>query len=455
MTDFSNLADSHAHLNSRDFDRDIDSLAEALREMLVLNVAYDLVSARRAIELAEKYPNMYAAVGIHPNDTANVSENDFKTLEKLADHEKVVAIGETGLDYYRHRSDAQTQKDSLRRHIQIAAAKNKPVIIHCRDAFADIVPILKSAPKTGGVLHCFSEGPDEALEGMRMGFHISFAGNVTYPKAEKLRESAKVARSELLLMETDCPFLAPQSKRGKRNDPSMITETAKTLAKVRGVTVEDIARVTRWNFEKLFLHKKPEKAEIVYKIRNSIYVNVTHDCNNGCVFCPRVENPVVQGYYLGVKRDPTANEIIAAIGDVRPDEIVLCGFGEPTMRLDVVKDVAREMKKKGLKVRLDTNGQGSLFNGRDIAPELVGLIDEASISLNAADAETYNKICRPADPANAFKAVLEFIGRSRDLLPNTTASAVVLPNLDMDAVKKLAEETLKVKFRARQLDMVG
>jgi len=451
------LADSHAHLNNPDFAADLDTVAGSLGGMLVLNAAYDIESARKAVEIAGRYPNMYASAGIHPNDTAKATEEDFRALEELAKNEKVVAIGETGLDYFRNRADAETQKISLRRHLQIAETVNKPVIIHCREAFADILPILEREAKTGGVLHCFSEGPDEVREAMRMRFFVSFAGNVTYPKAEKLRLAAKAVKADFLLMETDCPYLAPQSARGKRNDPRLIVETAKTLASVRGVSYDDIARVTRVNFEKLFLRRQTAPAEIIYMIRNSLYVNVTRACTNRCVFCPRIENPVVQGHYLGVKRDPSAGEIISAIGDGRPDEVVMCGFGEPTMRLDVVKDVAAEMKKRGLKVRLNTNGQGSLINKRDIVPELVGLIDVVSVSLDAAEEGTYNRICLPADPKRAFEAVCDFIKRARDLLPKTVATAVVLPpgELDIAGVKKFAEETLKVPFRARELDLVG
>ncbi|MBI3794168.1 MAG: YchF/TatD family DNA exonuclease [Nitrospinae bacterium] len=456
METFSNLADSHAHLNNPDFANDLDEVAGALGGMLVLNAAYDVASSLKGIEIARKYPNMYASVGIHPNDTGKATEADFKKLAELAKDEKVVAIGETGLDYYRNRAGAETQKKWLRLHLGLAAELNKPVIIHCREAWADILPILRDEAKSGGVLHCFSEGPDEALEGQRLGWHVSFAGNATYPKAEKLRLAAKAVRSEYLLMETDCPYLSPQSVRGKRNDPRNLVETAKTLAQTRGLTYEDTVRITRMNFEKLFLDKRPEKGEIVYWIRNSLYVNVSRACNNRCVFCPREENPVVQGHYLGLARDPEAREIISAVGDSRPDEIVLCGFGEPTIRLDVVKEVASAMKQKGLKVRLNTNGQGSLINGRDIVPELKGLVDVASVSLNADNAETYNKICLPADPANAFKAVCDFITRSRDVLPDTVASAVAYPpDVDVEKVKKFAEETLKVRFRTRMLDLVG
>ncbi len=452
------FADSHAHLNNPDFAADLAETAQRHRDFLILNVAYDIPSAEGAVRLADQYANMWAAAGVHPHDAEKINEDDYESIRAMARHHKVVAIGETGLDYFRQRSGAESQKTALRRHLAIARETKKPVIIHCRDAFADIAPILKEEldPSIGGVMHCFSEGPAEAEAALQLGMHISFAGNATYPKAQNLRDAAKLVPSERLLIETDCPYLAPQPMRGKRNEPSYMIETAKVLAGVRGVTLEDLARVTYINFQKLFLGKKPEKAEIVYKIRNTLYVNVTRECSNLCTFCPRLEDPTVQGYYLGIDNDPEVAEIVAAIGDQRPDEVVLCGFGEPTMRLDTVKGVAAEMKKRGLKVRLNTNGQGSLINRRDIVPELVGLIDTVSISLNAPDKESYNKLCLPSDKENAFPALLEFATRCRDLLTETVVSAVgPIEGIDLDAVKMLAEETLKVKFRLRPFNMVG
>jgi TatD DNase family protein len=454
------FADSHAHLNHPDYESDVDEVARSLKEkeFLVMNVAYDLDAAEAAIRLAEKYDNMRASAGIHPHDADKVTEDDLKRLAELARHEKVAAIGETGLDYFRNLSPKEDQKRIFIEHLKIAREVKKPVIIHCRDAFDDILPILKEHAEkgAGGVLHCFSEGPEQAREGVKLGFHISFAGNITYKKAGRIREAAKAVPSEYLLAETDCPWLAPQPMRGKRNEPEFMVETVKALAEVRGVRIEDIARVTYANFQKLFLGIKPEQGEIIYRIRDSLYVNVTNQCTNLCEFCDRLDNPTVQGHYLKLEREPDADEVLDAIGDQRPSEVVLCGYGEPTLRLHVVKRIAMKLKDLGLKVRLDTNGQGSLIYGRDIVLELAGLIDVASVSLNAADKESYNRICNPTMPDKAFDAVCDFIISSRELLPETVATAVDIPEgLDIDKVKRFAEENLKVKFRLRAFNLTG
>ncbi len=452
-------ADSHAHLNHHDFDGDIDEIAEQLESegFLLTNVAYDIISAERAVELAEKFSHMKASVGVHPHSADSVTDDDIKRIKTLAENEKVVAIGETGLDYFRNRSSKESQKRVLIEHLKIASEAGKPVIIHSRDAFGDIVPIFEKHfdKKAGGVLHCFSENVEEAKIGLRLGFYISFAGNVTYKKAQNLRDAAKVVPPDRLLVETDCPYLSPQSTRGKRNQPLYMKETVSLLAGVRGVRPEDLARATFANYKKLFLNESSGEAEIVYRIRNSIYINVTRDCTNLCTFCSRIDYPVVQGHNLDVESDPSVEEILNEIGGSMPEELVFCGFGEPTMRLEVVKAVAAKAKERGLKTRLNTNGYGSVINKRDIVPELVGLIDSVSVSLNAEDKETYNKLCKPLDPENAFDAMIDFIKRAGALLPETVVTAVDLPEgVDIGAVKKLSD-SLGVKLRVRSFNMVG
>jgi TatD DNase family protein len=244
--------------------------------------------------------------------------------------------------------------------------------------------------------------------------------------------------------------------RGKRNEPANIIETAKVLAETRGVTLQDISRVTYANYEKLFLNAKPQMGEIVYQIRDSLYVNVTNECTNLCGFCDRIDNPTVQGHYLKMENDPDENDILRVLGDRHPSEVVFCGYGEPTLRLHLIQRVALSLKNRRIKTRLNTNGLGSLIHGRDIVLELAGLIDVVSVSLNAADKETYNRLCKPSMPDKAFDAVCNFIISSRELMPKTVATAVDIPEgLDIEKVRKFAEETLKVEFRLRAFNLTG
>lgn len=457
-------ADSHCHLNDPAFDKDLEKvISEIEKEGIVclLNVGYDLPTSRRAVELAERYENMYASVGVHPHNAKALDEETLRELRSLADHSKVVAIGETGLDYYRDKSPRADQASAFKAQMELAKDLKKPVIIHCRDAMEDCLRILKeeNAQKTGGVMHCFAGSPDDARRCLELGMYISFAGNITYPKAGLLRESLKAVPGHRLLLETDSPYLAPQKKRGKRNDPTLLKYVVDKAAEVRGVTSDDIERITVTNFETLFKTgngQEGQQGEIAYKIRNSLYLNVTKECTNECYFCARFHSDTVQGHNLRISRDPTAQEMIKAMGDIAGyDEIVFCGFGEPTLQLDKVKQVARVVKEKGGVTRLNTNGHANRIAGRDITPELAGLIDLVSVSLNAADAKTYNEICAPLIP-DAYEAVIDFIKSAKFSGLSVTATAVAIPGkVDVEAVRRLAEDELGVAFRLRSFNLVG
>ena len=194
---------------------------------------------------------------------------------------------------------------------------------------------------------------------------------------------------------------------------------------------------------------------IVYRIRNSLYLNPTHRCTARCVFCHRADDPVVKGYNLRLQEEPSAEELIREIGDPsRFDEVVFCGYGEPTLRLEVIKRVARAVKEKGGRVRLNTNGHGNLINKRNILPDLAGWVDAVSISLNAENAEKYNAICRPAFGPATYDAVMAFIREAKRYIPEVTVTVVRTPLIDVGACERIAKE-LSVTFRIRELDAVG
>jgi len=454
-------ADSHCHLNDPAFDEDRDEIIRKVKDsgmVYLLNVGYDLATSRFAVELADKYEFMYASVGIHPHNAALVDDDVLAELARIAEYPKVLAIGETGLDFYRDRSPRDAQEKSFRAHLKLAREANKPVIIHCREDMEQCLSILEeeNVGETRGVMHCFSGDAEDVRRCVELGLYVSFAGNITYPKAEDLREALAAAPGHRILVETDSPYLSPQKKRGKRNDPANLWFVIDQAAETRGVTREDMERVAVTNFEELFGVGPEREGEIAYKIRNSLYLNVTTSCTNQCHFCARYYSDTVQGHNLRIKKDPTAEEMIKAIDDpTRYYEIVFCGYGEPTLRLDNVKAVARVVKEKGGKTRLNTNGHGSYIAGRDITPELAGLIDHVSVSLNASDAGTYNAICNPQIPG-AYEKVLEFIRSAKKHVPKVTASIVaILGKVDVEACRRLAEDELGVNFRVREYDLVG
>jgi TatD DNase family protein len=454
------IIDTHAHLDFPDYKDDIDEVIERAGEVGVeymINVGTTVASSNKSIELAKQYEQIYASIGIHPNEASKVSGEEWSRLEALAGGDKVVAIGETGLDYYRDRSKREDQKRLFHQHIELAQRHNLPVIIHNREASSDCLDIVHEySGKIKGVVHCFAGTVEDAEEFLKLGFHVSFAGPITFPKADNLREALKAVPVERLLLETDCPFLAPQPKRGKRNEPSYLQYTIPVLAELYKLSVEDIKRITTLSAKNLFgIGQVSTKGEIAYVIRNSLYLNITSRCSNRCVFCSRETAPYVKGHYLGLKEDPTAEELIEAIGDPSGyDEVVFCGFGESTERMDVLTVVAGYLKEKGSKVRLDTNGLGDLINGRPICEELKGLIDTICISLNTNLEEEYQKLCNSEFNGKAYPSLISFIKKARDNIPDVMVSIVGMPGIDVEACRKIAEE-LGVRFRVREYNNVG
>jgi TatD DNase family protein len=343
--------------------------------------------------------------------------------------------------------------------VRVAAELDLPIIVHCRDAYEDAFRIIEENrdDNTRGVFHCFSGGVKELKRVLEMGFYVSYTGNITY-KNSRLLPTVHATPIDRVLLETDCPFLTPHPHRGKRNEPAYIPLIAAGLAEIKGLSKEDIARITNYNAYRLFsIGKAPEK-EIVYKIRNSLYVELTTRCTNKCIFCPRLTHPVVKGHNIQMKREeePNPNQILNAIEDPSSyDEVVFCGFGEPTLRLDIMLETARRLKSKGTRrLRLDTNGQGNLIHRRDIVPDLAELFDAVSISLNESNAERYQKLCRSNFGEDAFPAILDFARRCVAKIPDVTLTAVGYPDVDTEACRAVADE-IGAKLRVREYNEVG
>ncbi len=255
------IIDSHAHLEFAQFDGDRDEMlarARAAGVQTLLAIGSGTGPMERldaAIPFAEEHDWIYATVGIHPHDASAATDEHFARLEELARHPRVIAMGELGLDYYYDHSPREVQKQVFRRQLAQAATAKLPVVIHCRDAWDDCLAILDQGWRStglGGIFHCFTGNADEARRGMEMGFMISFAGNVTYPKMQHLRDVSREIPIEKLLTETDSPFLPPQKLRGKRNEPAFVVQVAEALANVRDLAADEIAAATAANFRRFF-----------------------------------------------------------------------------------------------------------------------------------------------------------------------------------------------------------
>lgn len=254
------FVDSHCHLNFPELIANLPAIRQAMTENLVghaLCVSVTLPDFPAVLALADQFENFYASVGVHP-DYENIEEPTFENLVSLSDHPKVIAIGETGLDYFRLTGDLAWQRERFRKHIRAAIATQKPLIIHTRNASLDTIRIMQeeNAQLVGGVMHCFTESLEVAEAAMAMGFYISFSGIVTFKSATALKEVAKAIPLDKMLIETDSPYLAPMPHRGKTNQPSYVKHVAEEIAKLRDVPIEVIANATTTNFFKLFSHAK-------------------------------------------------------------------------------------------------------------------------------------------------------------------------------------------------------
>lgn len=441
----------------KQFDEDRESVIERARAAGVehmITIASDLAGCEAAVALAEKYAFISATVGLHPHDAKDLSDQAFARIRELAQSASVVAIGEMGLDYYYDHSPREVQREVFAKQLAFAKELGLPVIVHSRDAREDTLRILEASGVRKGVMHCFSGDVPMAKQAMALGFHISLAGPVTFRNAVQLKEVASMVPDDLLLIETDAPYLTPEPLRGRRNEPAFIEHTAKHIAELRGITFEDLDRLTTLNAKRLFSIGELPEAKFTYPIRDSLYLNVTNSCTSACTFCVRFHSDFVKGHNLMLDREPTADELIREIGDPkRYREIVFCGYGEPLLRLDVVVKVASWVKENGGTVRINTNGQGNLIHKRNILPELKGLVDVVSISMNAQDAETYERVSRPSFP-DAYAGVIEFIREAKKVIPDVQVTVVTAEGVDVGRCRQIADR-LGVSLRVRKLDVVG
>ena len=250
------LIDSHAHIQLDRFDADRGAVLEQAQEAgvhTIMVIGFDLETSRGAIALAEQYDQIYATVGMHPHDAKDLHDETMHIFRDLVAHPKVLALGEMGLDYYRNLSPRSIQKAAFGRQLDLAEELDLPIVIHNREAYHDIVPILQARRgRVRGVMHCFSGDVEIMHQSLTLGFHIGIGGPVTYRKSDTLQEVAQKVPADALLVETDCPWLAPQFRRGKRNEPAYVRATAEKIAELRGISLEEIGEITTQNFEDLF-----------------------------------------------------------------------------------------------------------------------------------------------------------------------------------------------------------
>lgn len=444
------LFDTHCHLQERRFARDREEVIKRAAKVGVdefLICGYDVPSSQQAIRLTRKRKGFYASCGIHPHDAKGFTRASLGRLRKQSSD--AVAIGETGLDFYRNLSPREVQVEVFKAQVDLARELDLPIIVHVRKAHATALDLFaKIGGKFRGVMHCFSGEVSDAVEAVRLGFHISFSGSITF-HSPRLERVVRCVPRDRILIETDSPYLAPIPHRGKRNEPAYLRFICEKVAGILSLSCEDVARITTANGRLLFLGELPPPS-LVYRLGDSLYLNVTNRCTNRCSFCIRAKSPLLRGYNLRLEREPTEEELLKAVEDpTQFREIVFCGYGEPLIRLDLVKRLAARFKERGVKVRVNTNGQANLIHGRDVVSELSGVVDSMSISLNAESKSKYLTLCKPEFGPNAYDSVLDFVSRAKTQIGKVSLTVVGHPEVNIESCRELAE-SLGCEFKVRR-----
>lgn len=417
--------DTHAHLYWEDFSEPVSDLLDRARlagvETFIVP-GTTLATSAKVRSLAGEHPGVYGAAGIHPTDVAEVDEDTLsENLRLLLDHPSMIAVGEIGLDYYWDVTYKEKQKRLLHQQIQLALKLNKPVILHNRQSDDDLLAIIRDYRGSGlkGIFHCFSGDEAVLREALaNPGFYISFAGNITY-KNSTLRNLLPLIPINRILTETDAPFLAPVPFRGKRNEPAMITATIDHMASVLGLTAGDINRNVGTSVHALFGIGQPAKPAIALTIGSRLYLNLTNRCTANCIFCDRSSDTIIHGYETRLDHEPSVSDILAALPDLAGlTEVVFAGPGEPFIRLNDLKTLARLFKEQGLPVRVVTNGHGFRLHERDFLDSLAGLVDRLSVILPTLTPSEYQGVMRLKEDGVSFTDLLDFTRQARHVIPD-------------------------------------
>ncbi len=454
--------DSHCHLDSDLFPRwrEVVDEAESKGVEKIVTVLSEPDNLDRFEKMTED-PRLYFVLGCHPHHAREYDQQLENRIKKWVRKypEKVVGIGETGLDYHYHFSKPPVQRRVFKRHLQLARDLNLPVVIHTREAAEETLSILeetKSFQKLSLLFHCYTQAPEFLKHLFQYPHvHFSFSGIVTFKKAEYLRKQLRTISLANLQVETDAPYLAPAPYRGKENTPAYLPHTIKSMADTLSMNPEVLQEILTVNTLRFFrLEDERIPQEVAYEYKDNIYLNITSYCGLQCRFCIKKQGRF-GGLPLYLKRNPSAEEVVRRLQEFplyRYREVIFCGYGEATLNLPVLQEVSRWIKQNtSLKIRLNTNGLGNYFHQRNIVPDLAQCVDTMSISLNASSSEEYRRVMKlePFQP-DYYSHIEAFLREARKNFSsqNLTVSAVRLPSLDIEAFReKAAREQVAARLR--------
>ena len=408
-----------------------------------------LESSMKAALLSETRAGVFAAAGIHPNEFDPDSPDDPADISEILLRPRVIAVGETGLDFYRDRVPEKLQIEGFKKHTRLAEAFGLTLIAHSRNAERKVLDVLGDDVTVPVIMHCFTGPDDTAQEAADRGYYIGFAGPLTFRRNRRLRDLAGSLPPDRILIETDAPYLSPEPLRGRRNEPSNVRYIADTISEIWDTDPEETARILMKNSMEALQLGPIRRTDLVYTLYGNIYMNITGRCSNRCRFCIKERTDGIGGYHLAHHGEPLEGRLESIIDSLSfrtGEELVFCGYGEPTMRPVLLKKLARSASDRGFSVRLNTNGTCLSWLSPSETISLLEPFDTVSISLNASCREEYNTVCRPAD-GNAWDRLMEFIelaGRAASV----RLTAVRYSGIEMESVKKLAKK-LNLPLRIR------
>ena len=449
--------DSHCHLHFDHFDEDLDKVIESsvkagISDILIPSI--DVETAERSAGIAEKF-NLYSAAAFHPEHLPDDGSEDAEwlALKRVLLRPRTVAVGETGLDYHHQTFQPEKQIRWFRRHIELAEASGYPLIVHSRGAEAEVLQHLPESLSVPVILHCW--GGDRLLtdQAVSRDFYIGVNGPLTYKKNSKLRKVITRIPRDRLLAETDSPFLPPEPFRGRRNEPAYTRFIIMRIGELWGgnLSIENASYILWENAMRAFrLHPENRRADVLYQYGDSLYVNITGRCQNDCNFCIRKSEDGINGFFLKHRDDPSEDLVLSSLKAFPVDEfpeVVFCGFGEPTLRSDLLMKSALLLAERGIKTRLNTNGLCTSFLSDEQVEKLLRCFDSVSISLNASGEREYNRICH-SSVVDSWEHLMKFIKLAKKTDTKTQVSAVSNSGADLQRVKALAER-LQMPLRIR------
>lgn len=398
-------------------------------------------SSLEAAFLSENRTGVYAAAGIHPNEFGTDFQYNPADISGILLRPGVIAVGETGLDLYHERTHAELQIEMFTRHIRLAEAFGLTLIVHSRNAEKEVLDVLDYDIDVPVILHCFTGPSDIAMEAAERGYYIGFAGPLTFRKNHRLRDLVRSLPHDRILIETDAPYLSPEPLRGRRNEPSNVRYVADAVSEIWDMDISATAEILKNNSLNVLQRGSRPRTDLVYSLYGNIYMNITGRCANRCSFCIKERADGIGGYYLKHHDEPPEGRLESIIETLSPHmgkELVFCGYGEPTMRPELLGRLARSAADRGFPVRLNTNGTCLSWLSHEETALLLEPFDTVSISLNSSCREEYNSICRPSD-GNAWDRLMEFI-QLAGKAASVSLTAVRHSGAEMQSVKKLAKK---------------